>query len=193
MSQGEIVTQAINYWIKGLGDAYILSWPNTVLYGCSFVVAIFKWRELKRTQAPLAEQYFWCFMVLLLFFLGINKQLNFQNLLIDMGRRIAQHGGWFEKRRLVQEWFAYALFGVVGCCALVLVISIRKLWRRNVLAITGLGVLCAYTLLRAALLSHVVGRVAYLSSRGRFRATDVIELVGILCVLANALKRSGDR
>jgi len=96
-----------------IGDQYISSRINTVLYGCSLVVAILKWKDLKHTQAPLREQYLWLFIIFILFALGVNKQLNLQTLLLNVGRHIAQYEGWMGKHRLFQAWFAYTLSGIV--------------------------------------------------------------------------------
>lgn len=181
------LTQIISSWVVGLGDEYILSWPNTVLYGCSFVAAIYRWRSLERSSSPLREQRLWIFLIFVLLVLGINKQLNFHILLIDVGRRIVSHGGWFEERRLLQTWFAYGLSCAVGCTVLAVIVSMKELWRRNVLALAGLIVLCIFTVLRATSMNHI-DSFDYLKSQGQLRVTDLIEFFGVLCIFINALK-----
>jgi hypothetical protein len=169
-----------------IGDQYISSWLNTVIYGCSLVVAIFKWKNLKHSQAPLQEQYFWLFIIFILSALGINKQLNLQTLFINIGRHIAQYEGWTEKRRLFQSWFAYTFSGIVICAVLIIIVSVRKLWRHNLLALVGLSILCFYTVMRTTSICHV-GFVAESSNVGEFRLTDIIEFFGILGIFINAV------
>ena len=168
-----------------IGDQYISSWLNTVIYGCSLVVAILKWKSLKHSQAPLKEQYFWLFIIFILSALGINKQLNLQTLFINIGRHIAQYEGWMEKRRLFQAWFAYALSGIVICAAAIIIVSARKLWRYNSLALVGLSILCLYTVMRTTSICNI-GFVSDSSSEGEFRITDIIEFFGILGIFMNA-------
>jgi hypothetical protein len=187
------VTQIIDFWISQLVDDYILSWINTVLYGCSFVAAIYKWNNLRHTQTPLREQHLWLFLIFIILALGVNKQFDFQTLLFEVGRHVAKYEGWFEKRRLVQSWFAYVLSGIVGCGALLILVSTRKLWRHNALALIGLSILCVYTVIRTTSINHV-DIVARSRSEGEFRFTDIIEFFGILGILVNAITRySGEK
>ena len=60
------VNQVLQSWLGDLGDEYISSAINTVLYGCAFVAAILKWNNLKKTQAPLGEQFLWLCLIFIL-------------------------------------------------------------------------------------------------------------------------------
>jgi hypothetical protein len=186
------VSEIITFWIDRSGDLYISSWINTIFYACSFVAAIYKQRSFKDNQNSYGERYFWLFLVFVLFALGINKQFDFQTMLIEEGRRIAQAGNWYEKRRLVQAWFAYGLFGVVATIMSVMLIrlSTREFWRHNTLAAIGLSILCFYLVLRTTSMSHV-GFIADSNGEGELRLTDIIEFVGILCIFVNTLTRRG--
>jgi hypothetical protein len=186
MFQDPTVTQIITFWIARIGDPYVSSWINTVFYGCSFVAAIYKWRNLKHNRASYREEYFWLFLIFMLFALGANKILNFQTLFIEVGRHIAKKEGWFGKRNLVQAWFAYVLSGIIFCSALYILVLNRKLWRNSALSLIGLIILCVYTVIRTTSISHVEF-VPDSFSRGNFRVTDIIEFFGILGIFVNAV------
>lgn len=186
MFQDSTVTQIITLWMAGIGDPYISSWINAVLYGCSFVAASYKWLNLKHNKAPNREQYYWLLLMFILVALGANKILNFQTLLIGAGRHVAQYWGWYEERRFVQEWFAYVLSGIIFCILLYILTLTRNLWRDNALSLLGLSVLCVYVALRTTSLSHV-GFIPDSFGKGKFRVTDLIEFFGILSILLNAV------
>jgi hypothetical protein len=185
-----MVMEIINFWIRRLGDPFISSWVNTLFYGCSLVTAIYKRKSLKNKEHSRGDQRFWLFLIIVLLALGINKQFDFQTAFTEAGRQIAQQGNWYEKRRMAQEWFAY------GSCSIIIIflfimlmrLSTRKFWRRNALAVTGLGTLCIYIILRTSSISHV-GLIGDSRSEGDFRITDIIEFLGILCIFVNTLTR----
>jgi hypothetical protein len=176
----------IEYWMAHLGDAYVLSWINTLLYGGSLVAACCKWNRLRQGRLSAGERHLWLFLIVVLFALGINKQLDFQTLFIEAGRRLAKYEGWYEKRRLVQAGFAYALSGIIGCGLLLILGSSRKLWRHHGAALIGLMILCLFTIIRTTSINHIM-LVPPASSQGEFRPTDIVEFFGILAVLVNAL------
>jgi hypothetical protein len=186
MFQDSTVTQIINLWIARIGDPYVSSWINTVFYGCSFVAAIHKWKNLRHNQASYREQYLWLFLIFILFVLGANKVLNLQRLLIEVGRHIAEYKGWFEKRLFVQAWFSYVLSGIILFSALCILVLNRKLWRNNALSLLGFSILCVYAVIRTTSINHV-GFIPDSSSRGEFRFTDMIEFFGILGIFINAV------
>jgi hypothetical protein len=65
-----------------------------------------------RTKAPADEQAFW--LLAILFVGGINKQPDFQVLLVEIGQPIVLKSGWFEYCRIVQALFAFFLIGSFG-------------------------------------------------------------------------------
>jgi hypothetical protein len=189
MLQSATISGIMNAWIAGAADAFISSlFPsliNTVLYGCSIVTSIYKWKQLKHLKSPIRERFFWLFVIFVLFVLGANKLLDFQVLLTEVGRRIAQYKGWFEYIRLVQAWFAYIISSIIGAAALLMFLLIRKLWRCNASALMGLFILCVYTVIRTTSSYHV-GFDAN-PSRWGFRLTDMIEFLGISLIFINAV------
>jgi hypothetical protein len=183
--------QVLQFWISNLGDQYISSLINTVLYFVSFVAVILKWRNLSQTQALSGERNLWLFLIFIILALGINKQLDFQSLLIAQGREIARSMGLLDMRRQFQALFVYALSVTIGCIVLFLIIATRKLWRRNTPAFLGLGILCIYIVTRASSMSHLgfIAESAGTNKGGLYRITDIIEFFGILPILINAMFR----
>jgi multisubunit Na+/H+ antiporter MnhG subunit len=100
----------------------------------------------------------WWLLAWGLLFLGINKQLSLQTLLIVLGRRAALAGGWYEQRRLAQMIFS-AIFALAGLVALwFLLARFRQFFVRNPWAAIGLVVLVLFVLIRAASINHVIER-----------------------------------
>ncbi|MEQ8181456.1 MAG: hypothetical protein ABRQ29_07060, partial [Smithellaceae bacterium] len=135
-----------------------------------------------------AEQGFWLLVIFILSIFGINKQLDFQVLLVEIGRPIALKSGWYESRRIVQAVFTFVLTGIAGLFAVMMLFLIRRHWRNNILALLGLLILCFYGIMEAISQSHV-GCSLELYEQWSFRLTDVIEMTGILFILANTLIR----
>ena len=65
-------------------------------------------RRARRHGRP-GSPVFWLTLALLLLFLGINKQLDLQTLLNDIGRRKARAEGWYGNRRYYQTMFIAAV------------------------------------------------------------------------------------
>jgi hypothetical protein len=175
------------FWVERIGDSYVLSWPNTILYGCAFIAALWKWRDLKNARFPFGEQCFWLYLAFVLFVLGVNKQLNFQTLFLEVGKHIAEYGGWFEVRRSVQAYFVYSVAGIACVSVLLAVASMRAEWRRNVPALMGLAILCAYAVIRAASINHIAFLPDSFGEDGGIRTTDIIEFAGTACIFINAI------
>jgi hypothetical protein len=120
-----------------------------------------------------------------LVFLGVNKQLDFQTLLIAIGRTAARTEGWYDDRRVVQKLFvgalALALLGLVSWA----VTRHGFFLRNHRLAAVGLGFVLIYGLLRAAEIDHLELGV---SSRPADQPwLWVIEVTGVmLCILGAA-------
>ena len=178
----------VNAWLARSGDVCLSSLINTILYAVSIAAAAYHWRMLQRFKKPAAEQGFWLLVIFILSIFGINKQLDFQVLLVEIGRPIALKSGWYESRRIVQAVFTFVLTGIAGLFAVMMLFLIRRHWRNNILALLGLLILCFYGIMEAISQSHV-GCSLELYEQWSFRLTDVIEMTGILFILANTLIR----
>jgi len=181
------LTDVFQAWLARAGDADLSSIVNTVLYGMAVLAALRRWRKLCNFRAPRAERHFWLILLLVLLALGLNKQLDFQVLLIEIARPIAMQGGWYSSRRLVQAVFALLLTGMAGGLAVYVMILIRKHWAENKLSLSGFVILLIYFVIEATSLNHLEeGLEAY--KKWGVRLSDLIEMAGIILILVNAVR-----
>ena len=102
-----------------------------------------------------SDRRFWLFLTIALGALGINKQLDLQTDLTDIGRSLAYTLGWYEQHRTIQLVFIISVaiagvFALTVMCWLSLPLSIGK-----VLALSGATFLVSFVLIRAASFHHI--------------------------------------
>ena len=144
-------------WHFGIGDPTPIGWFTVVAYALATLACGGVWAADRRSirQGRLASPLFWMVLTLLLLFLGINKQLDLQTLLNDVGRRLAKSQGWYARRRIYQVIF----IAIVTAAGLVILGVFswlgRKEWRRNFVALLGTVFLYVFVLIRASSIHHV--------------------------------------
>jgi len=139
-------------WRPQIGDSCFMGWFTVGSYfGCALLGAII---VLVNRKADREFFFFWSMISLLMILLGINKQLDVQSLLTEVGRQIARAQGWMDSRRIVQFWFIVA-FGTAAIAIFTLfVIMMRGLFRRFALAFAGLFFLLSFIIIRACSFHH---------------------------------------
>jgi len=173
----------VGHWSPGIGDPTVMGWLTVALYAvgvwqCYRVVATHNGR------IPRSELMIWWLMVFGLLALGINKQLDLQSALTELGRIIATSQGWYARRHEVQVQFVYAVIAAGGCAAIILVILARKAHAGAVVALVGGAFLMTFIVVRAASFHHVdtfIGS-AYLGLKMNW----ILEMGGIAVILAGA-------
>src|SRR5712672_1995497 len=107
-------------WTPGFHDPTALDWAITLGYLVAAGFCLYAWWTEKTAGADARTHVrgFWLVVGIAMVLLGINKQLNFQTLLTDVGRGAAEQQGWYERRRTVQRLFVLG-FTVVGITAVV--------------------------------------------------------------------------
>ncbi len=139
-------------WHLGIGDPTIWGWLTVGMYllamGRCFMKAI-SYRHTETTYR------FWTLLGWCLLLLAINKQLDLQTLFTLGLKQLAISHGWYEQRRALQLVFVVC----IGLSMLVLLLTLRivlfNLWRQYKLVWTGLFLLCAFILIRAASFHHI--------------------------------------
>lgn len=140
-------------WHPALGDPDAAGWLMVVAYLLTAVLAVHNARTARGNRRATV---FWLVLAGCLCFLGINKQLEFQTLLTEIGRDTAVAHGWYDERRGVQAVFVFLLTASAGGVLL----ALRRLfrgpeWPAYRLTVAGVTMLILFILLRAATFHHV--------------------------------------
>jgi hypothetical protein len=122
-------------------------------------------------------------ITVLLFFLGVNKQLDFQSLLIIIVRKIAEAQGWFAYRRIVQEYFVIGISFGIGTASMIALFYLRNTLLHAWVECTGIAVLLIFAVIRAASISNI-GYAIYLEEK-MLRHIHAVELTGLALILAS--------
>jgi hypothetical protein len=166
-------------WRPGIGDPTVMGWVTVAAYliaalGC-FRAA---WREpdadghQRRRPAP-----FWLALAISMVALAINKQLDLQSLLTQIGRDVIRSLGLGEQRRFLQG--SFILFVALTCAAILAgcVYASRRMPRRRLPAIVGILFILGFVVIRSASFHHVD---AFLAARlGGVKWNWILELGGI--------------
>ena len=182
-------------WRPGLGDPTPIGWITVFAY---FLVAFLCGTvasRCRRDEIPCwRRQYvFWCLLALFMVLLGINKQLDLQSLLTEIGRDLAKHQGWYGQRAIYQRQFIIGI-AVAGLATLVVAsLLLLGTWRQTGLALIGLVLLFGFILVRASSFHHVDHLLSE-HIRG-VRINWIFELGGIgwigAAAISNLLSRTG--
>jgi ATP/ADP translocase len=140
-------------WHPTIGDPSFVGWFTVVSYLACALFAGFSART--HQKADHRSFYFWSLVALLMLLLGINKQLDLQSLLTEMGRQVARYQGWMEERRVVQLWFIAGFSTILMAGFVCFCIIMRNLFRRFMLAFMGLFLLLGFIIIRAASFHHI--------------------------------------
>ena len=177
----------IGYWSPGIGDPTVVGWITVLLY---FAAAWVCWwiARRKREELTAAEQLVWRTLAVGLATLGLNKQLDLQSALTELGRMLAADEGWYNYRHRVQRAFILG----VGSVAVVIGVGLLILMRRSSAAtrvtILGACTLLAFVVIRASSFHHV--DVFIRSTWWGVRGNWLVEVGGLLVILVGAGLRS---
>jgi len=185
MALGDIFRKALNngHWREHAGDYTPIGWFVTGLYllGAGIcMICIIKSRQ----HSPTCTRFWWmCVLALLL--LGINKQLDLQMLLADLGRTYAKSRAWYTMRKPVQIQAVSIVLALCLGLVEIILFKLRQQPKITWLALFGLTILALYFGLRMVSLHHVDKLI--MGSYGGLAMGSLIEVAGILCINASAL------
>jgi hypothetical protein len=170
-------------WRPQIGDPSIMGWLTVVAYGAAAALcffAAFRHPISVDTAEARRGRRIWFSVALLMVFLCINKQLDLQSLITDVGRALANREGWYAQRRIVQRWFVLAV-AIAGTVTLaVLAWRLRAFFRERILLLVGLTLLLTFIVIRAASFHHV--DVLIMSRVFGLRINWILELGGIALI-----------
>jgi hypothetical protein len=178
----------IGEWTPGFGDPTVLGWVVTLGY---VLAAAQAWRVVRRTPTQLAEarleRLLWGFLAVAFLVLGMNKQLDLQTALTELGRGLARDEGWYEGRRAVQRLFVVGV-GIVAVVGAAVLFRLSLRASRDLrLAVVGLAIVLAFIVVRAAAFHHVAGRDEGAERGGG--ALGLVELAGVILALVSGYRR----
>ena len=177
----------IGYWSPGIGDPTVVGWLTVLLY---FAAAWTCWwiARSKRGELTASEHIVWRTLAVGLAALGVNKQLDLQTAMTELGRMLAADEGWYNSRHRIQRAFILG----VGSVAVVIGVGLLILMRRSSAAtrvtILGACLLLAFVVIRASSFHHV--DVFIRSSWWGIRGNWLVEVGGLLVILVGAGLRS---
>ncbi len=167
MSWTEFISQI--YWRPRIGDASFMGWLTVAAYGLTAILCLMA--ALKQNsglggskavnvtaaddKGTRLQRRLWLGITAVMFLLCLNKQLDLQSLLTNIGRIVANRGGWYEQRRTVQFWFVVAV-GLASIATFVfLAWKTRSIFRGRAWLLLGLSLLLLFVVMRAASFHHV--------------------------------------
>jgi hypothetical protein len=181
-----------NGWKLCIGDPYPLAWIIFTGYIISSVLCYyigFSLNKINKGSKEKGDIIFWYGLSAILFFLGINKQLDLQTLFVAIGRSLANYQGWFDIRRGVQKIFIIGFFFISIISFIGLGIFLKKQVFKNFYIILGVIMIVSYVLIRASTFNHIDFIPENLRVIYSIHMKYVLELFGILLVFYGAFKR----
>jgi len=169
-------------WSETFGDPTLAGWLATFGF---FLTAWICRRVVffsPTNSKDHGERRFWIVLGFLFLVLGINKQLDLQILLFEVGKSMAHAEGWYAERRTVEREFLVFVGLLAVGCSLLLYRLVRRLSEHAKLAAAGAVLLFGFVVVRAALftkVSHVFGS----------RIHHLIELTGIAVSATAGMRR----
>lgn len=157
--------------------------------------AIACWRAARRADAPEGRaagmRRPWVLMSVLMALLCLNKELDLQSLLTDIGRVTARNQGWYRERREFQMAVILGALGVSLAVAVFSLLRFRHFWMKNALLLTGLVLLSTFIAVRAISFHHVdtLLKTRFIGDKMNW----FLELSGIAFIWLAAVRARRDR
>lgn len=145
-------------WRPGIGDRNPFAWCVTVVYFLACWLCLSAGsvnRTASRHSGKSSPWWSWYVFAGMVLLLGMNKQLDLQVLLTQIGREVARHQGWYSQRRPVQAAFILAGTLMGMACAAIGYFVLRQHWRQVGVAYLGVICLTTFVLIRAASMHHI--------------------------------------
>lgn len=141
-------------WEPSIGDPTLIGWITVAVY---FITAIICLKAALQSSFDKENtvRNLWLFLTVFLIALGINKQLDLQTLLTQIGRDIAKEQGWYKDRRIIQISFII-LIGLIGTVGITFLFKTYKNAESAIkITLSGCVILLAFILTRASSFHHM--------------------------------------
>ncbi len=167
-------------WTPKLGDNDLLGWVTVLGYLITFVLSLFCAIKVNKTREK-NSRWFWWLITFIILFLGINKQLDIQTLLLQTGKSATWILGFYEQRRIFQKGF---MLGIGMTMLTIFILTGKTLgsdWKKCKLSLLGLLFLVSFVILRGATFNRVFFS-GYLFPHYQW----ILELMGIILIAISA-------
>ena len=163
-------------WRLGIGDPSLMGWLTVAAY---LIASVLCWRCAVRASAHDGGAWaVWYLLAAVLLVMGVNKQLDLQSWITQVGRDTTKAYGW--PKRVIQMWFVAGV-AVAGPVILGSVMWLaRRSFRQLALALVGVLFLVCFVMIRAVSY-HAIDRMLGTRFAGA-KLNWVLELCGIGCV-----------
>jgi hypothetical protein len=176
-------------WQFAIGDPTAAGWGICGLYALAAILAV----RVQRAAALAPdhhgrgrERLLWGLIAGLMIATALNKQLDFQTLILTSGRCLAKEQGWYEDRRLVQRDFILALTVLATLTGAALIWLLRGIVRHNLTALLGLCVLAGFIVIKAGHVFHIFEPEQELADYHLHVLTTILEALSPLLIIAAA-------
>ncbi|RYD47622.1 MAG: hypothetical protein EOP83_27750 [Verrucomicrobiaceae bacterium] len=159
-------------WRPVIGDPSPMGWFTVAAYA---LAAILAWRVWARDRQ---SNRAWLGVSVLMVFLCLNKQMDLQSLVTDIGREISRFFDQYENRRTYQKIFIFAVLAVVAIFGPLFAWKYRAFVSTHKLLTAGLVFLLTFIVIRAISIHHVDAFLKT-SRAGGVKMNWVLELTGI--------------
>jgi hypothetical protein len=172
-----------------LGDPTLLGWLTVAFYlgaaaGC-LATAWFA-RRIFNDGRAWVHQIIWLGLAAILFFLGMNKQLDLQSWFTAVVKAVAWEQGWYAYGQRAQVLFL-AGFGLVGITAVASIgWLVMRIWRHYLFVFLGLLVILRFIVVRIGTF-YAVPLPELSQFTGGFRINGALELIGAAVIALTAL------
>jgi hypothetical protein len=175
-------------WRPGIGDPTVLGWITVAAY---LVAAAACARAAGREPLPdgrprARPALFWRVFAGLMVALGINKQLDLQSWVTQVGRDVIETWGLYEQRHALQAGFILAVALICAGALGAFLWAARRTLHRRWPALVGMLFILGFVVIRAASFHNVD---TFLGARlGGLKWNGILELGGIATVGFSAFR-----
>jgi hypothetical protein len=159
-------------WRPVIGDPSPMGWLTVAAYALAAFLAWRVWSQNRERNRA------WLGVTVLMALLCLNKQMDLQSLVTDLGREVARLFDQYENRRTFQKIFIVAVLAIVAVFGPLFAWKYRRFVAGHKLLTAGVGFLLTFIVIRAISIHHF-DEFLKTSRAGGVKMNWVLELTGI--------------
>lgn len=166
-------------WRPGIGDPSLMGWVTVFSY---FLTALFCFFVMRASPKKCR---FWRVLTVLLLFLGINKQLDLQSLITNIGKIVVNDLGLYHLRFYIQLSFIFLVLFVALMIMRFFWGYLRSFSFKLFPAFIGVVFLCSFIIVRALSFHYFDFLIA--ETWMGFRVNVILELGSLIWIACSAV------